>query len=139
MLIFQKRFRMLRRKYIFLFYPFFKTDYPQLANENFFSRLRFDNQFHLINIAVFHTDNRPDTHDIVFIDPVELTGVKHFVDIPQGSGNPVSRSRANIHQETNLIFQIEIGDITCPENNIFISSSEDDAPAILLNCTFHDE
>ena len=46
-------------------------------------------------------------------------------------------SIADIYQETGFIFQIQVGYIIRSENNILISSSEDDASAIPVHCTFH--
>ena len=70
------------QKGIFPFYPFLKMTYPQLADKYSFPGRWFQNQFNFIDIAGSQADNGPDTDDIIFINPVKFTRVKHFIDIP---------------------------------------------------------
>jgi hypothetical protein len=63
--------------------------------------------------------------------------VKHFVDIVQGSRYPVLKTVSLVYEVTAFIFQIDICDIGCSENNILFSPSEDHPSAIPADCTFH--
>jgi hypothetical protein len=65
--------------------------------------------------------------------------IKHFVDIMQGSRHFIFIAVSQIHQVTGFILQVYIGDVRCPENNIFVPSSKDHPPAIPDDCTFHDK
>jgi len=132
-------FSLLRKDRVFHFYPFFEMAYPQLTYKYSFHWLRFQYQFNFIYIATFQTDNRTNAYYIIFIYPVKLTGVKHFIDISQVSRHSVSITVSKIYKETDFIFQVQIRDIRCSENKIFVSSSEDYTSAIPVDCALHEK
>jgi hypothetical protein len=130
---------LLRKYCVFHFNPFFEMANSQLAYEYSFHWLRSQYQFNFIYIATFQADDRTNAYDVIFIYPVKLAGIKHFIDIMQVSRHFVNIPVSNINQEAGFVFQVQIRNIPCPENKIFISSSEDHAPAIPVDCIFHDK
>ena len=82
LLVDQLQLFLFRQKGIFLFNPFLKVANPQLADKNSLLGLWFQYQFNLIYVTGSQAEDGPDTDNIIFVNPVKLTRVKHFIDIP---------------------------------------------------------